>query len=99
MSAHSVVQAMVQPCTFFNMCGVTGGRNARKEIVRNEKGEATKCRNGELSEKGVVVLGRHQIISRIVFSKRFAHVFDLMRQKPGSETDGIFRLVVNDTSS
>lgn len=54
---------------------------------------------GELSAKVGVGLGRHQIIGRIVFSKRFAHVFNLMRQKPGSETDRILRLVVNDTSS
>lgn len=49
--------------------------------------------------KGRAGLGRHQIVGRIVFGKRFAYVFDLMCQKPGPETDGILRLVVNDTSS
>lgn len=52
----------------------------------------------ELSAK-LVGSGRHQVIGGIIFGKRFAHVFNLMCQKPGSETNGIFRLVVNDTSS
>ena len=53
----------------------------------------------ELSANSGAGLGRHQVIGGIIFGKRFAHVFDLMCQKPGSETDGFFRFVVNNTSS
>jgi hypothetical protein len=44
-------------------------------------------------------LGRHQIVSRIVFGKRLAYVLDLVRQKPRPETDSVFGLMVNDTPS
>ena len=70
-----------------------------KTFILNGRAEMPICEDAA-GRTGLLLpgLSRHQVVSRIVFSKGFADILDLMCQKPGPETDSILGFMVNNTS-